>query len=397
MYLYDGEWPRGATRVLKETRSLARNGHQVLLLARNSGSDLLREQNEWMEIVRMPGFSSRILNTALNFPVFFSPIWLAFIASWTLRWRADCLIVADLPLAPTAVWAGWMCRVPVHYDVAEVYPEFLRSRWMVDRMRMSDHLVRNPAAASLLERYVLRRAGLVFVVTDEVRDRMRLLGVRPDRIVVVGNTPEEPESLRSRSKVPDDVASLGDRPIALFVGILVADRGVLCAVEAMRLVLREVPDAALVIVGDGTERPILEKAVARLNLGDNVRLVGWKEHGELAGYYQNASVGLLPFVDSPHLQLTVANKLFDYMAAGLPVVAADVRPMRRIVTETGCGLLFSPGDIDALAKQIITLFHAPDMRNEMGLRGRDAVVSKYRWDQDEKRFLGAIETFVAGS
>jgi hypothetical protein len=106
LYVYDGDWPRGATRVAKQTRSLARAGHTVHLISRNSQGQPRREHEEWMTVLRLPHFRPRWLNRALNFPFFFNPVWI-----WSI-WRAaktlgaDCIVASDLPLAPTALWVA---------------------------------------------------------------------------------------------------------------------------------------------------------------------------------------------------------------------------------------------------------------------------------------------------
>ena len=391
VYVYDGDWPRGATRVVKETRSLARAGHEVILVCRNTTRDPRSERNEWMRIERLPSVGWAPLNYALNFPLFVSPVWLWTVWRAVRRYRADCIVVADLPLAPTAAWVGRAAGIPTHFDMAEIYPEFLRSRWLVDRMRWSDRLVRNPAAAEQLERYVLPRIDKVFVVTEESGQRLQRLGVPDQRIVVVGNTPEDPEALaQPAAPRPPELARLGDRPVVLFVGILIADRGVKEAVDAMALVRRQVPGAALVVVGDGTDRARIEATIDQLGLRDHVVMAGWKQHGELAAYYAHAHVGLLPFLDSPHIRLTLANKLFDYMAAGLPAIAVDVPPMRRIIEETDCGVLYPPDSVPGLAGAITGLLTDPERRRRLGQHGQHWVQTKYHWAEDERRFLAAF-------
>jgi glycosyltransferase involved in cell wall biosynthesis len=110
----------------------------------------------------------------------------------------------------------------------------------------------------------------------------------------------------------------------------------------------------------------------------------------LAAYYHHADVGLLPFQDTSHIRITLANKLFDYMAAGLPVVAVDVPPMRRIVEETGAGVLYPSRDTAALARAIVGMLRDPSSRATFGARGRRAVVTKYCWREDEKRLVAAV-------
>jgi glycosyltransferase involved in cell wall biosynthesis len=391
LYVYDGNWPQGATRVAKQTRSLARAGHDVHLVSRNELRGPRIEHLEWMTVHRLPSFIPRWLNRGMNFPYFFNPVWMSVIHKTGVRCQADCIIVADLPLAPTAIWAGQKLGVPVHYDMAEVYPEFLRGLWGFDEMSWSDHLVRNPTIAEWLERFVLKRVASTFVVSDESLRRCLALGVPADRLVLVGNTPEAPEQLYEPAMRPQEFEVLNGRRILLFVGILIGDRGVARAIEAMSFLRNDIPDAVLVIIGDGPERPRLEQQVRDLELEDSVVLLGWKEHGSLARYYTHADVGLLPFLDGSHVRITLANKLFDYMGAGLPVIASDLPPMRRIVEECKSGILAPAGNAAALAASIREILLDEGQRRTMGLSGRNAVLSKYRWSVDEQRMLLALD------
>lgn len=391
LYVYDGNWPRGATRVLKQTRSFAEAGHDVLLVCRNTDRAPRAEQADWMTIRRLPSLSSPRLNYLINFPFFLNPVWLYAIWSAARDWKADCIVVADLPLAPTALWVGQLLGLPVHYDMAEVYPEFLRSQWQYESRAWTDHFVRNPKAAEVIERYVLGRVDTIFVVSEESRERCVRLGVEDHRLVMVGNTPPDHQVDAPIPEYPDAMLPWKDRLRVLFVGTLIGDRGVNEAVEAMAMVRRTHPDSVLVIVGDGPETPRLKATVARLGLEEHVAFLGWRAHETLPGFYAHAHLGLLPFQDGHHVRLTLANKLFDYMAAGLPCVAADLPPMRRILTETRAGILHPAGDVPRLATAISVLLGDDAARRTFSLRARYAARAKYRWSKDEARLLAAVE------
>ena len=109
LYIYQGDWPRNATRVGKQTRSLTLAGHRVCLLAANPSRSARRDHNGWMEIRRLPAPRAPLLRRLVNVAVFVTPVWL-----WC-AWRAaravaaDCIVVRDLPLAPTALlFARWL-------------------------------------------------------------------------------------------------------------------------------------------------------------------------------------------------------------------------------------------------------------------------------------------------
>ena len=394
LYVYQGEWPRGATRVAKQLNSLTRAGHTVHLVCRNY--DRAARVERWGDVTvhRLPYLSVALLNRLLNFPAFFNPAW-----AWSI-WRiardsaADCIVVADLPLAPTAIRVGGWLRIPVHYDMAEVYPEFLKTLWKVGHMTPLDRVLRSPRAATVLERYVLRAVPSVSVVSEESRERAIAVGARPESVVVVGNTPENVESLMRPRPFPAELQGLEDRPRAVFVGTLLADRGVTEVAEAFQLVLAEIPEAVFVVVGDGPDRPRLMRTVERLQLGDHVLVLGWREHASLAGFCQHCHVGLLPFLDTPHVRVTMANKLFDYMAAGLPVLGSDLPPIRRVLEETRAGVLFPPGDQSAFAVQLVELLRDRARCSALGANGRKWVTDKYSWKVDEAAFLEKVGGLV---
>lgn len=392
LYLYDGEWPKGATRVLKETRTLAYAGHEVVLVVRNAGNAPPRVREPWMTVWRLPRIPLRTIRYALNFPLFINPVWLLTIWRAVRDTRPELILVCDLPLAPCAVWFGRIFRIPVHYDMAEVYPEFLRSLRQLERQSAFRRLVRSPRLAEWVERPVLNSVACTYVVSQESRERAVGLGVHPDRLVIVGNTPEQLPDLSRDVEPPADIVDLvhQDLEILLFVGILIADRGVSDVIRAFPALLARRPNAALVVVGDGPARAALAHEVQTLGLSGRVRLVGWKAQEELVAYYRASRIGLLPFRDSPHVRLTLANKLFDYMGASLPVLGSDLPPIRRVLEETGAGWLHHPDSPTDIARVAADLLDDESTQQVMGARGRSAAESIYSWKDDAARLRAAV-------
>ena len=389
LYVYQGDWPRNAVRVRKQTQALASDGFTVRLLAGNPHSKARRERNDWMEIERVPSLGGGRLGSALGFPIFANPFWVWQIWRAARRFQADCLIVRDLPLAPAVVQVGRALGIPVHYEMADVYPIALRAN-RAEHPGLASRFARNPTVAESLDRRVIRRAASVFVVSEESRARCVALGAAPEAVAVVGNTPAQLSDLTKMPPAPPDLAGWSDRIIVLFLGNLLADRGLMYAAEAMALALRKVPALALAVIGDGPEEKPLAARVAALGLHDSVRLLGWKSHEDHEAYYRHASIGLLPFLSTEHIEITLPNKLFDYMGAGLPVVATDVAPLRRIVRETRAGVLVPPGNAEAMAAALVTLAMDPTQRRALGTAGRAAIEGTYSWEHDRARLLRQV-------
>ncbi len=174
--------------------------------------------------------------------------------------------------------------------------------------------------------------------------------------------------------------------------MLAGDRGLEVAVDALALLAAREPQRyALVIVGEGSKRAPLAERAARLGLSESVRLPGFIGHDRLPDLIARANVGLLPFHACPHINATLANKLFEYMALALPVIVSDVPPMVRVLAETSCGLSFHSGDAADLASQIARLANDPEAARRYGEAGAEAVRERYHWEVDAARLTAAVE------
>lgn len=389
LYVYQGDWPRNATRPVKQTRALAAAGHRVHLLSGNPHGKPHLAVEEWLTVERLPSFGSPRLHRILGFPIFVNPVWALAILRAARRCRADCIIVVDLPIAAAAVAVGGLLRVPVHFDVADVYPVGMRDS-RIEHPGWVGRITRNPEIAEAIERFVIRRVATVFVVSDEIRNRFVGLGVPSGRVVLVGNTPENADELAMPYPVPADIADWAGRPLMLFVGNLLPSRGLPEAIEAVDIARRQIPEIGFVIVGDGREEPVLRTMIEERGLENHVRLLGWKPMAAHPPYYAHAALGVLPFRPTAHISITLANKLFDYMGASLPVLASDIPSMTRVLRETGAGIVVPPRDATALAQGIIELVSDPELRCRLGTAGRHAVETTYSWAEDRRRFLDAI-------
>jgi glycosyltransferase involved in cell wall biosynthesis len=127
-----------------------------------------------------------------------------------------------------------------------------------------------------------------------------------------------------------------------------APRGILEVLDAVALLLREGRSLELRLVGDGgRDLPLFREHAASLGLQEpTVRFLGQLPNREALAEVAKADVGLVPHHADDSWNTTIPNKLFDYMAAGLPVVTSSAIPAARVVRETGCGVVYQSQDAD---------------------------------------------------
>jgi glycosyltransferase involved in cell wall biosynthesis len=381
--LYDGDYPWDV-RVEKILRSLVNRGHEVTLLARNRQGRPRDEKLPGIAIRRLPG-AGRL---DMTFPVFFNPVWVREAWATARHFQPDRILVRDLPLAPLGLKLARSLGVPALIDMAEPYPLALRSNWQFDELGGLDHLFRNPRLADLIERWVARRQPRVMVVCEEAGDRLERLGLGRERWTVVHNTPDvEVEELPPLTHRMNP-----GRTRLIFTGILVGDRGLGVVLEALHRLPEPLQgQVEMLVVGDGPARARWQALARSLGIDARVDFRGWVSHSDLPRYWLDADLGLLPFRDCPHIRHTLANKLFDYMAYGLPVVASDAPPMLRVLNETRAGMAFRADDPDDLARVLVSLIRDPEGTRGMGECGRKATIERYHWRNDEQRLLEALD------
>jgi glycosyltransferase involved in cell wall biosynthesis len=328
------------------------------------------------------------LNRLVNFPYFFNPVWIHKILHVARQTRPDVILVRDLPLAITGIFAGHTLGIPIVLDIAENYPAMLRDIWRLGPFRPSNIFVRNPRIAEWVERYALARADHIIVVVEESASRLVRLGIDPSKISVVSNTPPRGR-IEDINRAPKSADLPAGDPVIMYLGNLDPGRGVDSLIGAMPAVVRMAPHAHLVIIGAGSQSDSLRSQTVQLQVQGAVTFLGRIPHALVQSHLAHADICVIPHDSTDSNNTTISNKLFDYMAAGKPVVVSDCPPTARVVRSVGCGLEFPSRDSLALAERIGQLL-SPSTRDGMGKKGRDAIRAQYNWERDSRVLVQAL-------
>jgi glycosyltransferase involved in cell wall biosynthesis len=171
-----------------------------------------------------------------------------------------------------------------------------------------------------------------------------------------------------------------------FVGSLKPWHGVPILVEAFAALHLQSPGARLMIVGEGPEHDKLAGDVCRRRLADAVHFTGWVPPSDLPALLASVDVAVAPYPELPHFYFSPL-KVYEYMAAGLPVVASRVGQIAELIEDEVNGLLCPPGDASALAEAIDRLRREPEMRRRLGRAARVTISRDYTWDAIARRIL----------
>ena len=356
----------------KQAKSLAKE-HQVTLIAPSrAGSS--RPQDDDVTFVRLdikPGKVSRLLRAA----------WLALTLP---RAHYDVIHLSDIETMPFALLFRWRCKAKIALDIWEAnYERILgpRKRPSIIRRALA-HAVRTA------ERIVAARCDLVMTADIAIAESLGP-SIKP---LVVFNYPLLSVLTCDKLEIDQMEKRYKGRTCLIYHGSMAEERGVLSAIEAMRYVRRAFPEAKLLLVGTFANELLrrVNSLVELHDLRDDVDLVGWVDHSQIGKYLAVSKVGLVPFARTRKFEKNIPQKIFEYWAMALPVVATDLSPIAPYVERCQGGILIKTNDAQTLAGAVCKLMDRPDRARQMGLRGRFMVQSEWRWERVEGSFLAAF-------
>ena len=393
LYIWDSDYPWDV-RTEKICRSLINHGYEVHIAARNLKRRAVYEKLDGIHVHRMRTWTSEKLNYALSFPAFFSPIWKRFISGIIRKCDIRLVIVRDLPLAPLGINCARRFGIPCIFDMAEDYVAMIRDIWNARKWQGLNLVVRNPYLAKLVEHYAFKNADHIFVVVEEAIDVVIKGGGDFDKVTIVSNTPELKAIIKNdvNNRETAGLAEIRDRFSAIYVGGIQMGRGIQTVLDAIPEILKEIPDFLFVVVGDGYASDYFRDLIKKRQLDDYVYWAGWIEHERIYSYIRACKIGIIPHLVTDHVNTTVPNKIFDYMAQGLPVLATDAAPMKRILDQEGCGITYKSGDPEDLTRKILLIFQNKDAE---AANAKKAVEAKYNWANDQNRLIATVKMLLA--
>jgi glycosyltransferase involved in cell wall biosynthesis len=251
--------------------------------------------------------------------------------------------------AAPAIWIGWLrgVRVIVNYRGGEAETFFSRSfRWVRPTLeRVTTVIVPSGFLAE-----VFNRRGIGTRIVPNIVDVARFTGG--------GRRPR-----RGHSTSPQLLVTRNLEPIYDIDTVL----------RVLQLVRRTFPGATVTICGSGPERDRLAALAQALGIGEAVVFTGRVDNDQIAGFYRTADVML-----NPSLADNMPISVLEALATGVPVVSTRVGGVPYLVQDGTTALLVPPGDVDAMAKAVVSVIEDPDLADRLVADGL-AEVEKYTW------------------
>lgn len=380
-------------RTRRFAKLLDQEGASVTVLARNTTEDPARgtvqdeldqpiEQLEYATVHRFSWLGDTRLGRLITAALPLNPFWILWFFIQFRRRDLDAVIACGLRSGLACVLVGKLLGIPVIVDVRENYPAFVET---LSTESLFQRIVYNRHVVDVLERATVRLADGVIVVADVRATQLMEKGVGPDRIVRVMNAPLLSEE-RTEDLLGEDSTDSEEETIRIvYLGVIREARGLQTIIRSLPA-FDESTSVEFRIAGDGPFVTELEELARDLGVQDRVVFEGYIDPDEVADFLHSGSIGVIPHEPNQHWNNTIPNKAFDYMCAGLPILATETPPMMDLLSRIDCGTTVPanprPKDVSRAIEN--------DIRGDssrLGRNGRRAVQNEYNWTAECQTLL----------
>ncbi len=298
------------------------------------------------------------------------------------------LVHAHTPftVARAALQAARRRKLPFIYEKRNLWEESAQARGKMSGRWPFYELAR------AMDLSVTRHADAVCTITEALKTNTISRGVAAERVFVVGNgvdtnafTPRPaPPELRKQ-------CARGAGLVIGFVGSFFSFEGLPLLVEAFSRLLPKFPEARLVLVGDGEDRPKLDRLVKELGLGESVWLVGRVPHDKVVDFYAAMDVLVYPRYHSKLTDMISPLKPLEPMAMARCIVASDVGGLRELIRDGDTGLLFAADSAASLQDRLDRLLSKQVDAAALGRNAREHVIAHRQWQHMARHYEDAYE------
>ena len=379
-----GSW---GTRVHEFTSEWAKKGHQVTVVTSvYSKSDI--SSDKFIDIQEFDGVKVIIINVRIDnrqsfFKRIFSFLTYSFFSCWyALTYPTDVVIASSGPITVgvPGLLTKWIRRKKFVFECGDLWPDgaielgIIKSPLMIRFSRWFEKICYK--SADLI-------VGLSIGMEQEIQAKSP-----QSKVITVTNAANI--DLFSNFRPLPESSNLLPKSYAIYTGNIGEVNNSLWLLEAAKILKQKGSKNKIVIIGEGQQREIIDKAIETLKLDTLIRLPLMPKQN-LVPLVQNAIVSLVPLKGTPILDTSSPNKFFESLSAGVPVIQNTNGWMKDFLNMHQVGFTISPEDPDGLADLIDRLAEDSQGLKEMGVRSLQ--ISKLEFDKNRlaQKMLSSIE------
>ena len=352
-------------RVTNEAKALIKAGNKVFLFCLSYTKTFKKnEVVNGINVVRFycSAITYKLSALAYTFP-FYKWIMTRKIKNFIKEYNVDALHIHDLQIASSVFNANSNFNLNITLDLHENRPEVMKFYKHVNSFL--GKLFIYPSKWKKAEERYCKSSNSVVVVTDLAKKELvERTKINEEKVLIFSNSVSK--SFYTNTNIDNRIIKkYSNSFVLLYLGNTSKRRGLDTVIKAIPEIIKYITHFKLIIVGSSSYDQELVKLAKSYNVLKYIDFEGWKNENLFPSYIKAAHLGLSPLNNNLHHQTTYANKLFQYMSLGCPVICSNVEAQKVLLETYNVGLLFKTENSKDLVKQIVKLYSDKGLRKIM--------------------------------
>ena len=373
-------------RVENEAISLIQNGHEVFLFCLTYGGE---KKEETIKSIAVKRYNSSKLNYKLSALVYTFPFYTLImykkIHHFLVKLKIEAIHIHDIQIAAAVFKANKKLKLPTVLDLHDNMPEIIKLYPHLQKFPGKQLI--SPLKWKRKEEEFIKKATKIITVSQEfINEVMYRTKIDKTKICLVPNTVNKSfynqfyrdKAIFERFKNDFMILYLGDTGLR---------RGLQTAIKSLTILKQTIPNIKLVIVGKNTTDTVLKKQVADLKLEKFVVFEGWQEVKLFPSYILASSVCISPLHRNIQHDVAYANKLFQYMSFGKPVLVSNATAQKNLIEKTKTGLVHLEKDAEDFASKVLQLHANKNLQATLGKNGKQFIENEFCWELTSKKLI----------
>ena len=271
----------------------------------------------------------------------------------------EVLHIHDIQIAQAAISVSERFGIKFNLDLHENRPEIMKYYKHVNSFLGKIFI--NPFRWKKAEESFVKKANKIVVVTENAKEELlSRVNIHEKKIIIYPNTVRK--DFYHNKKVDKVLEEQYSKNFVItYVGNTSERRGLSTVIKSLRNLQKTIPNIKLLIIGKSSFDGVLKNEILRYGVKDLVDFIGWVKENEIPNYLSISKLGLSPLHRNIHHDTTYANKIFQYISFGCPVVSSDVIAQSELVKKHNIGVVFEDRNVMDLTKKIIQLYNEKEL------------------------------------
>lgn len=370
-------------RVENEAIELINKGHEVFLFCLTYTNQKKEEEVNQITVKRYKSNKLEYKLSALAYTIpLYSILMEKKISHFLSEARIEAIHIHDIVIAEAVFKANKKLGLLIVLDLHENRPEIMK--FYPHLKRFPSNVLISPKKWKEKEESFIKKANRVIVVTKDAKEEIvERTKIDSSTISVVPNTVRSSFYEKAQIEIAENKKK--DNFVLLYIGDTGERRGLKTVVRSLPKLAKGIKNIKLVIVGKVTNELKLE--VDKLKITNYVDFQGWQNESTFVKYIQESDVCLSPLHRNIHHDTTYANKLFQYMSLGKPLIVSNATAQKKLVEEYNTGLVHKEKDVEDFENKVLELYNNPLLREQLGKNGKGFVQNEFTWDKTSKELI----------